>query len=1104
MSIGDRKRKSTETEDERPAKSARRDGASSDPFDPSCEIDPAIIPKGFSPNSHITGTISSTWPANDKTKKFLLRVSKDKKLEVHMMLCSGDAKQLDAFVAGYSIALSLANADLMRADGPANDGEKLPFRLNYPKGALIKSREKVIDTRKTTKSENDWYDTPATSNSLSLDEAMAVGDSVDDMAMSPITEIVTDRPAFTQGLVSHDDTFRAASPRKSSPPPPTFIEASNSASASQPAAPSTAATESTGKAPETSTADPSVPSKTKRKRIRKRDTRHANNPALQVTKAENEDMPKPNGQARLQSKMQKIEMKAELVVSKSIRSGTGEKKAPPSKKTAPAAQRESGSNAGFTNSSGSVHPSLADLTENRRTQVAGIVVRAGQPKPVHKTGDWMVTYSLTDPSVYPNREFSINFFREKEEALPTAKLEEAMLVKQLKTVRLNEEVAGVGYKDNFLWAAYEPAHGREYTSPFMGLKMDRAELRYCHELVDWWRDKRGAADPGGHAGEASFSQVSRWRRPLVDLKDMKDSVFCDCLVQVVKIWQDSRTTDLYVTDYTENPGFGDPNQHNIVMPGKQALPLPNSFVCKITLWDEVNSRAGVVQPLQFYKLKNVRVRWGRGGNLEGSMGMGKDGKDALMRLAESDESLKALRKRKIAFLTGDMEALSRTTSATDLPQLSESREESSGPQFPPSEHSCVSGMKQGRFYTLVAEVVKVWSGVQMDDFYVTDYTEHPHLMDFSAVEQWVPPPGRRTLHVSVWDDCYRTQATGLTTGSFVRFEYMLFKRIHPKKPVGDGKAEPPLLGGKIGKVVQRPCNITILPVTDPDVKVLLRRKAEVMKIDVDIPDTQPLPVAPDPDSSVHRSPSGQDDQSFGLPSPRRTQGHLELCSVSPPSAQPPRRPAAPTDGPLRNIFHNLARSTLASVKAATRPDVWRVRARVVAFQPGRLRDWVWQECAKCHMEVPNNQRTCSECMDEDDGEELLPIPRWRFAFVLQDEHGETLPSVFCCDDAAYTFLGELPAQNLVSSPETLALLRARIKPLLGNLDRVQLRLLRQEEDWQRLQAGKGKRVSREGEGEGEEELEGACGEWADWTVRCWMDQEQGGKRWGVSGCRVVL
>ncbi|KZT51751.1 hypothetical protein CALCODRAFT_121111 [Calocera cornea HHB12733] len=702
----------------------------------------------------------------------------------------------------------------------------------------------------------------------------------------------------------------------------------------------------------------------------------------------------------------------------------------------------------------------------------------------------MVTYSLTDPSVYPTTEFSINFFRKQPETLPTAKLEEAMLVKQMRTLILNQAVAGVGYHDAFLWAAYEPAHGREYTSPFMGLKMDRDELRYCHELVDWWRDKRstGASSEGG---DISFSQMARRRRQIVELKDMKDSVFCDCIVQVVKIWQDSRTTDLYVTDFTANPGFGDPNQSNIVMPGKQPLPLPNSVVCKITLWDEVNTRAEVIQPLQFFKLKNVRVRWGRGGNLEGSMGMGKDGKDSLVRVADSDEVLKKLRKRKVAFLQGDKEALSRTSSNADLPEHSVSRGDTIVPEFPPAEHSCVSGMIPGHYYTFVAEVVKVWFGVQCHDVYVTDYTEHPYLMDFSAVEQWQPPPGRRTLHVSVWDD-WQALIAGLTTGHFVRFEYMLFKRIHPKKPTGDGKEDPPLLGGKIGEVVHRPCKITRVPATDPAVKELLRRKAVVMNIDIDIPDTPPSLAEPN-------AGAGQEKPS-SLPSPRPTPAHLRLRSVSPLSTQPDPLLPSRSDGPLRNIYHNMPRSTFAELKKSTTSSVWRLRGRVLGFQPGRLRDWAWQECTKCHMEVPNNQRTCSECMEQDDTDDSVPVPHWRFAFVLQDEHGETLPNVFCCDDNATTFLGDLPPQNLFSNREALNVLRTRTRSLLGNIEDVQLHLLRAEEAWQRLQSGKGKVTAVDGQESKEPKLQ--YGEWADWTIRRWMDQEV--PTWSISGCRIVI
>ncbi|EJU04609.1 hypothetical protein DACRYDRAFT_113994 [Dacryopinax primogenitus] len=1062
MSPGERKRKSLETEDERPSRLPREE---EEPFSPSCELDPAQIIKGFSPRSHITGTVSSTWPVNiNKTKKFLLRVHSENKLEVYVAIRSGDLSQLATVVPGSKLALLLENAE---------------SAYNY----------------------EDWYDTPATTSSaISLDEAPAMSDSLEERPLTPVTDIASG----LQASGSHDDTFRTPMPPKFTPPAREFAAPSNPSPATHTTT-SIAPTQPKGSVPGPPTAGQAGPSKPKRKRVRKRDTRHANNPTLQSSKEENKE--KPNGQAKLQNKMGNIEKKIEDISRKTPKSEAQENKAISVKKTTAAtAQKKNRPDAGFTNKSGTVHPALADLTENLRAHVAGIVVRADDPKQV-RSGDWMVTYSITDPSVFPDTELSINFFRDKKEALPTAKLGEAILIKQLKITPLNSRLSAVGYKDNFSWAAFEPAHGREYTGPFMSLKMDQVELGYCLELIDWWREKRDATNAGQNTAETSFTQVAKKRREQVELKDMKDNVFCDCLVQVVKMWPDSRTTDLYVTDFTENPGFGDPKQSNLSLPGIQALPLPNSFVCKITLWDEVNKVADVIQPLQFFKLKNVRVRWGRGGNLEGSMGMGKDGKEIFVRIPESDDSLKALRKRKIAFLKGGSEALSRTTSATDLPRFQTSRSLTPVPQIPPAIECCVSGMRQGGFYTFTAEVLKAWRAVNIDDYYVTDYTEHPYLMDFSSVEQWRPPPGRRTLQVSVFDDVYRGQAAGLTTGCFVRFEYMLLRKTASRKKLGDGKEDPPLLAGKIGEVVQRPCSITILPNTDPTVKALLRRKADVLKIDIEIPHSPPpkaSSILGQEGSSTDSPPPKHDEIPFDLTSEGPGQAHLGLCSVSPPASEavPNYRRNIHGSEPLRSIFHNMPHSTLAMLRHASNQSMWKVRARIVSFQPGRLRDWVWQQCLKCHRDVPINQRTCSDCMRDDDENDTLLVPRWRFAFVLQDEQGDTLPEVFCCDEVATTFLGELFPEILVSNRDTLNILRSRVSPLLGNLERVQLHLLKAEEEWQRRQCSKGKVQDDEPGKPMEHELEVDYGQWGDWTLRCWMDREEA--RFGVFGCGVVI
>ena len=191
---------------------------------------------------------------------------------------------------------------------------------------------------------------------------------------------------------------------------------------------------------------------------------------------------------------------------------------------------------------------------NRRLSIIGVVVSCTETKAT-RTGGPLCSFSktvsiadaisseycrifhLTDESLDGSATFVVQCFNKTEAYVPNIRPGQVILLRYLRVGEWQKEKRGTGYKDSLQWVAYDPEEGEHFVSdPTAQRQRDKhfpfvqptpEEIARFIELSDWWREK---SEGGSDALESIVTPKPG--REIIELKDVKEKVFFDCIVEV--------------------------------------------------------------------------------------------------------------------------------------------------------------------------------------------------------------------------------------------------------------------------------------------------------------------------------------------------------------------------------------------------------------------------------------------------------------------------------------------------------------------------------------------------------------------------------------------
>ncbi|KAG8738732.1 hypothetical protein FRC10_006567 [Ceratobasidium sp. 414] len=331
----------------------------------------------------------------------------------------------------------------------------------------------------------------------------------------------------------------------------------------------------------------------------------------------------------------------------------------------------------------------------------------------------------------------------------------------------------------------------------------------------------------------------------------------------------------------------------------------------------------------------------------------------------------------------------------------------------------LSEAKADVFFNCIVEILfKAPPGDQAAEIFVTDYTVHPQFYprqlreDPKTTKQdQVKVYGQRVLKVMLWGPTQLEHSRELDVPGYYYIDNLRVKfdsKGHLEGTLQDEKR-------KIDKMRR----------DDPMLEDLLKRKDEYFS----------HPPSPGPSASRANLAKGQDPNLYSAG---------DLLPPAPAALVPKQVQVIDQNNksPItRLLYYNIVQTPIQQVLGhGSCPEIFRIRARVAAFEPYQLANFAHGFCTKCKADFIPGAVACHECADFDgefvgyeyrfrlcvEAEPVRPSQNAYRASLILDVSGKD----------AEMFLSGVPPQDFhqISNARKL---RARLAPIFGSLEAYQ-------------------------------------------------------------------
>ncbi|KAI0748478.1 hypothetical protein C8Q80DRAFT_1104088 [Daedaleopsis nitida] len=608
--------------------------------------------------------------------------------------------------------------------------------------------------------------------------------------------------------------------------------------------------------------------------------------------------------------------------------------------------------------------------------IVGIVSSVSPPTET-KNGDFMARFALFDPSNFATSGLNVTLFEKSLKALPQVNMGDVLLLQHVAVDNFSAFCAvGASYRP-WRWASFNVKTGMVSSAPqdttaLRHIKLEKSELHHCLLLGDWWRDVSSTAISFGTGIDTSVPITNKRTRQHKLMSEAQFEEYFDCTVEILHGTQNDNSVHnvykIYVTDYTRNQ-FASPTQ------GSWCPPKLAEVVVPVELWESSTALGPTMQAGEFYSIRNIKLRMGGGGYVEGKMVEAE-------KITKLDEDELENRPHLVALLRRkrEWEAIAKTSGGIH--------------EFP---HQLIEEVEENHHFCCTAEVVHI-SG--KDDYlylYITDYTMRSDLVPVSAVIASGVLVDR-VVRISVYDAQVDT-AKSLEAGDFIAIRNLRLR------PSGNENR----LCGRLGGDQRLITKLNPKAAGNPELKALLKRKKEV--------------VSSQATNSV-KNPKGA----------RATRQVGAAAQIRESSASTTSSTKAKGKGKAVATQY----LTLDEVKGSdTCPGVFRVQARVVDFFPDDLRDCTILRCTSSSgfdqrrtMQDPPTRRRCTNCDDAMDDNTFVRA-FFRLFFRIADEAGTTLD--VSVSEERCSVLKDLDPDEVYEDDEAFMMLVARVKSLVRDL-----------------------------------------------------------------------
>ncbi|KAJ7583078.1 hypothetical protein C8J56DRAFT_1028943 [Mycena floridula] len=397
------------------------------------------------------------------------------------------------------------------------------------------------------------------------------------------------------------------------------------------------------------------------------------------------------------------------------------------------------------------------------------VVTAINTKPT-RTGEFICAFKVVDSTTVsqakedayiPLRGLSCTSFNKILNKLPCPEVGDVLILRSLKLEFFSDETKGKGYGDRFEWIIRSHITGNFHHGKTQSLddfnsyyQPNEEEMAYCNTLAAWWlnvetmrKEALGIVNKLG-ADDLPVQPVGRKKGRCHRLMsettpNVEPQGFFDCTVEILNTFRpDSGPSIIYITDYTPLTGPGG-------IHGDWCREGLAPMVLKTEMWDYAKPVADSMEPGDFWTMKNIRMRQGRDGNLEGKIAQNKLTKLDVEAHGEDNVILKALLQRKAEF-----------EAENHIPEL---------PYKP------IKDFIGGIYHNCVVEVLHIALEEDPPHFFVSDYSQREELSKTRPAGPWTACLDKTIVQVNLESEVQLKAVKQLEPGSIISIQLLRLK-----------------------------------------------------------------------------------------------------------------------------------------------------------------------------------------------------------------------------------------------------------------------------------------------------------------------------------------
>ncbi|RHZ64632.1 hypothetical protein Glove_321g43 [Diversispora epigaea] len=236
------------------------------------------------------------------------------------------------------------------------------------------------------------------------------------------------------------------------------------------------------------------------------------------------------------------------------------------------------------------YTSLANAVPGNAINVIGVIKSFKAKRKCNGSSDWYCSFVLSDHSL--SKGLSVILFRTRREDLPDVEQSGSILVgMKFKVDKFQDSQQLIAYKNDSTCVVFKDKLEEKILPSIMKAK-GKAIITFAECLRKWWK-----------LSEIPHISHQKIRKQL-KINELEINVFCDLVGEILHARNTDITTELFITDYTENEYL-----NTKTMDWDPPNGLSGKQILQVSLWDENRLEGRNLQVGAIVMLQNVRTKF---------------------------------------------------------------------------------------------------------------------------------------------------------------------------------------------------------------------------------------------------------------------------------------------------------------------------------------------------------------------------------------------------------------------------------------------------------------------------------------------------------------